>query len=78
MKEATNKTFEESLEELEKIAFKLERGDLKLEDSIAEFEKGMKLAKECSEKLDDAEKRINILVQNENGELVEEPFEEME
>lgn len=78
MKEVTNKTFEESLEELEKIAFKLERGDLKLEDSIAEFEKGMKLAKECSEKLDDAEKRINILVQNENGELVEEAFEEME
>lgn len=78
MKENINKTFEESLEELEKIALKLERGDLKLEDSIAEFEKGMKLAKECSEKLDDAEKRINILVQNENGELVEEPFEEME
>lgn len=78
MKENTKKTFEESLEELEKIALKLERGDLKLEDSIAEFEKGMKLAKECSEKLDDAEKRINILVQNENGELVEEPFEEME
>lgn len=78
MKENTKKTFEQSLEELEKIASKLERGDLELEESISEFEKGMKLAKECTLKLDDAEKRINILVQNENGELVEETFEEME
>lgn len=69
------KTFEQSLNELEKIATELERGDLNLEDAISMFENGMKLSKECSEKLDKAEKRINILVQNENGEVSEESFE---
>jgi exodeoxyribonuclease VII small subunit len=78
MKKEEAKTFEQSLEELEKIAFNLEKGNLDLENSIVEFEKGMKLAKECSEKLDDAEKRINILVQNEEtGKLEEVTFEEM-
>lgn len=78
MKKEEEKTFEQSLEELEKIAFNLEKGNLDLENSIVEFEKGMKLAKECSEKLDDAEKRINILVQNEEtGKLEEVTFEEM-
>lgn len=68
------KTFEESLTELEKIASKLESGDLGLDEAIKEFEKGIKLSKECSEKLDEAEKKINILVQGENGELEEENF----
>ena len=69
------KTFEQSLNELEVIATELEKGELSLEDAIMMFEKGMKLSKECSEKLDNAEKRINILVQNENGEISEENFE---
>lgn len=69
-----NETFEKSLEELENIASELERGSLSLEKSIEIFEKGIKLSKECSEKLDKAEKRINILVQTENG-LSEEKFE---
>lgn len=68
------KSFEESLGELEKIATNLESGDLGLDEAIAEFEKGIKLSKECSQKLDEAEKKINILVQNENGELTEENF----
>jgi len=69
-----NKTFEESLNELEKIASNLENGDLGLDEAINEFEKGITLSKECSKKLDEAEKRINILVQGENGELKEESF----
>jgi len=68
-----NETFENSLEELENIANELERGNLSLEKSIETFEKGIKLSKECSEKLDKAEKKINILVQTENG-LQEENF----
>lgn len=68
------KTFEESLNELEKIASKLENGELGLDEAIKEFEKGMKLSKECSEKLDEAEKQINILVQGEDGNLKEENF----
>ncbi len=69
-----NKTFEESLNELEKIASNLENGDLGLDEAINEFEKGITLSKECSKKLDEAEKRINILVQGEDGELKEESF----
>lgn len=68
------KTFEDSLNELEDIATKLESGNLNLDEAIKEFEKGIKLSKECSQKLDEAEKKINILVQGENGELVEESF----
>ncbi|MGN1013049.1 MAG: exodeoxyribonuclease VII small subunit [Clostridia bacterium] len=68
------KTFEESLNELEEIATKLESGNLGLDEAIKEFEKGIKLSKECSEKLDEAEKKINILVQGENGNLTEENF----
>ena len=71
MVEENGKTFEESLNELEKIATNLENGELGLEEAIKEFEKGMKLSKECTEKLDDAEKRINILVQGEDGTLNE-------
>lgn len=62
-----NETFEKGLEELENIATELERGNLSLEKAIETFERGIKLSKECSEKLDKAEKRINILVQTENG-----------
>ena len=65
------------LAELEEIARKLESGNLNLDEAIESFEKGIKLSKECTKKLDEAEKKINILVQNENGELVEEKFEEM-
>lgn len=68
------KTFEDGLNELEDIATKLESGNLNLDEAIKEFEKGIKLSKECSQKLDEAEKKINILVQGENGELVEENF----
>ena len=74
MVEENGKTFEESLNELEKIATNLENGELGLEEAIKEFEKGMKLSKECAEKLEDAEKRINILVQGEDGTLQEENF----
>ena len=74
MVEENGKTFEDSLTELEKIATNLENGELGLEEAIKEFEKGMKLSKECTEKLDDAEKRINILVQGEDGTLQEENF----
>ncbi len=57
------KTFEENLKELEAIVAELERGDLSLEDSISKFEKGIKVSKECNSKLEDAEKRINILLE---------------
>ena len=70
-------TFEDSLKELETIALELESGKLSLDESIAKFEKGMKLAKECTEMLDNAERKINILVKSEDG-VEEVPFENSE
>lgn len=72
---SNKKTFEDNLKELEEVATKLETGNLGLDEAIEEFEKGMKLSKECTKKLDEAEKRINILVENENGDVIEEKFE---
>ncbi|MCI8699952.1 MAG: exodeoxyribonuclease VII small subunit [Clostridia bacterium] len=65
--------FEKSMEELEKIVAKLEKGDLNLDDSVVEFEKGMKISKECNKILESAEKRITILLQKE-GNIEEENF----
>ena len=68
------KTFEESMTELEKIVTKLEAGDVTLDDSIELFEEGIKLAKNCQKKLDDAEKKIKLLTTNPDGEIVAEDF----
>ncbi len=59
------KTFEESMEELEKIAKELENENLTLDESIEKFERGMKISKECKETLDNAEKKITILLNDE-------------
>ena len=59
------KTFEESMAELEKIAKDLESDNLTLDESIKKFEEGMKLSKECKETLDNAEKKITILINDE-------------
>ena len=69
--------FEKAMEELEKIANELEKGDLDLDTSVSKFEEGMKLSKKCSEILENAEKKITILLQK-DGELVEENFESNE
>ena len=66
--------FEETMKELEEVVQKLETGDLNLDDSIKEFEKGMELSKSASKYLEDAEKKITILVKGKDGELVEEEF----
>jgi exodeoxyribonuclease VII small subunit len=63
------KSFEASLAELEKIVGKLESGDLPLEESLELFEKGIKLSRECRERLTKAERRIEILMKDANGEL---------
>lgn len=70
----SKKTFEEDLAELEKIAADLEKQDISLEKALSDFEKGIKLSKICNKKLEEAEKKINILVESENGDLKEEKF----
>lgn len=59
--------FEQSMDELEKVVSELENGDLNLEDSIKKFEKGMELSKKCNKILEDAEKKITVLVKTEDG-----------
>lgn len=69
--------FETAIEQLEEIAKELEKGDLDLETSVSKFEEGMKLSKECNELLENAEKRITILLK-EGDNLKEEKFEQEE
>lgn len=67
------KSFEEQIEELEGIVKELEKGELSLEDSVTKFEQGIKISKECNKTLEEAEKKITILI-NQDGELKEEDF----
>ena len=69
MKQEIN--FETNMEQLEKIVQDLEKGDLNLDDSIKKFEEGMKISKECNKFLEEAEKRITVLI-NDNGNITEE------
>lgn len=69
------KTFETSLAELEDIVAKLEDGDLPLEKSLELFEKGIKLSRECRERLTSAERRIEILMKEADGSLSTREFE---
>ena len=70
-----NKSFEEMMQNLEAIAKDLESGDLSLDDSVKKFEEGMKISKECSRILEDAEKKITILTKDSEGNLKEESFD---
>lgn len=66
--------FEKDLEKLEQIVQELEKGDLTLEESLKQFEEGIRLARLCEKALAEAEKRIEILLQNESGEIEPQPF----
>ena len=66
-------SFENKMQELEKIVSELEKGDLSLEDSLKKFESGIKISKDCSKLLEEAEQRITIILEN-DGELKEENF----
>ena len=61
------KSFEKSLDELEKIVGKLEAGDLPLEESLKLFEEGVKLSRNCRERLTNAERRIEMLMSDGEG-----------
>jgi exodeoxyribonuclease VII small subunit len=65
--------FEKALERLEKIVDELESGSLDLDDSLKAYEEGVKLIKLCSKKLNEAEKKIEILTKEE-GKLSTKPF----
>ena len=65
--------FEESMKKLEDIVTELENGNLNLDESVDKFEEGIKLAKQCNNILENAEKKITILLEN-NGEIKEKEF----
>src|SRR3712207_459417 len=65
--EAQKQTFESSLAALERIVRELERGELPLERSLELFEQGVKLSRECQERLNEAERRIEVLLRDDAG-----------
>lgn len=69
-------SFEKAMEKLEEIVKKLETGDLELEEALEKFEQGMKYSKYCLDVLDRTEKKITLLMQDENGNMTQEPFED--
>ncbi|MDR1101922.1 MAG: exodeoxyribonuclease VII small subunit [Clostridiales bacterium] len=66
--------FEKTIGELESIVAKLDKGDMKLDDMLINFEKGIKLARECTKVLDSAEKKISVLTKKPDGSVKEESF----
>jgi len=69
------KDFEKALTRLESIVGELEKGELALEKALNLFEEGIKVSRFCSTKLDEAERKVEILLKDEKGELTEEPFQ---
>ncbi len=67
--------FEDSLNKLEKIVSTLEEGEIPLEESLKLFEEGIRLSRLCSQKLDEVEKKVEILLRGEDGTLGPMPFE---
>ncbi|MBQ3865699.1 MAG: exodeoxyribonuclease VII small subunit [Clostridia bacterium] len=74
MSEAKEKSFEEMLKRLEEIVRALDAVDTPLEESLALFEEGAGLVKKCTETLDKAQQKVNVLTRSPEGELTEEPF----
>jgi exodeoxyribonuclease VII small subunit len=70
------KSFETSLEALEEIVHKLEQGDLALEESLGLFEQGIRLSRECQERLSQAERRIEVLLRDQQGRPMVSAFED--
>jgi exodeoxyribonuclease VII small subunit len=75
MEKKRRKTFEDALNQLESIVSQLEDGDLPLEESLRLFEEGIKLSRFCGQKLNEAQKRVEVLLKGEGDELESHPFE---
>lgn len=70
------KKFEASLARLEEIVKELEAGDLPLDLSLKLFEEGIKLSRLCNKRLEEAERRVEILLKDKNGSVISRPFDE--
>lgn len=69
------KTFEDALSQLESIVARLENGDLPLDESLKLFEEGIRLSRFCNQKLNEAQKKVQVLLKGNGGELEPQPFE---
>jgi exodeoxyribonuclease VII small subunit len=70
------KKFEEEMTELEAIVTRIDSGELSLEESISAFERGVALLRSLNQKLDEVEKKVEVLVRNAQGELKTAPYEQ--
>jgi len=70
------KKFEAALARLEEIVQDLEKGDVPLEQSLKLFEEGIKLSRVCNKRLEEAERKVEILIKDKAGNITAEPFEE--
>ena len=78
MEELKVKDFESALKTLEDIVGQLETGDLTLEKSLELFEEGIKISRFCGSRLEEAERKVEILTRAADGTLSEQPFSEEE
>jgi exodeoxyribonuclease VII small subunit len=72
------KKFETAMERLEEIVQKLEQGDLTLEESLKLFEEGVKLSRICNKKLEEAERKVEVLFKDKDGKMKARTFQEQE
>ncbi len=72
------KKFEAALTRLEEIVQELEQGDIPLDQSLKLFEEGIRLSRICNKRLEDAERKVEILMKDKDGAIKAEPFEEEE
>jgi exodeoxyribonuclease VII small subunit len=75
-KKKSSSLFESSMEELEKLVEQMEQGDISLEESLKAFERGIKLTRTCQQALQDAEQKVQILLEK-NGQQNLEPFNDV-
>jgi exodeoxyribonuclease VII small subunit len=77
-KDQSEKSFEDALKRLEEVLESLEHGNLNLEESVRAFEEGVKLVRFCHDKLDEVERRVELLLKDEAGRFLTKPFPEDE
>ncbi|WP_133406024.1 exodeoxyribonuclease VII small subunit [Parashewanella tropica] len=73
-KKSSDLTFEQSLSSLEKIVLELEKGDIPLDDALKQFEQGIALVRQSQQKLEQAQQKISILL-DDNGQETLAPFD---
>lgn len=72
----TEMKFEDALGKLEKIIEEMEKGDLTLDEALKRYQEGLELSRVCSQRLESAKKKIEVLTKNKKGEFELKPLDE--